>query len=178
MQLFHFSEENDIGVFVPRPVKVPAPRAPGMEWLNGALVWAIDDWHQPLYLFPRECPRILLWPLSTTTPEDRLVHWTTSSCRMIAYVEQGWFDRLSRTVLYRYTLPTEQFLSLGDAGMWVSRTATTPIDIQETRNLARALEDANVELRAAPTLEPLESLWRTSLHVSGIRLRNMRRLST
>jgi hypothetical protein len=35
-------------------------------------------------------------------------------------------------------------------------------------------EDANVELRIVPTLEPLKALWSTALHVSGIRLRNMR----
>ena len=34
---------------------------------HGPLVWAIDKWHQPMYRFPRDCPRILLWPRVTTT---------------------------------------------------------------------------------------------------------------
>src|SRR5689334_11158066 len=106
MRLFHFSEQSDIEAFAPRPVAVPARRATGMDWLNGPLVWAIDDWHQPMYLFPRDCPRILLWPTAATTPEDRRAHWTTS-CRMIAYIEWGWLARLARAVLYRYTLPSE-----------------------------------------------------------------------
>lgn len=52
-RLFHFGERSDIEIFVPRPVTIPAKRAEGMDWLNGPLVWAIDDWHQPMYLFPR-----------------------------------------------------------------------------------------------------------------------------
>lgn len=60
MRLFHFSEEPDIGHFEPRPVRTPAARRAGQEWLNGPLVWAIDEDHQRLYLFPRECPRIVL----------------------------------------------------------------------------------------------------------------------
>jgi hypothetical protein len=43
-----------------------------MDWLNGPLVWAIDAWHQPMYLFPRDCPRILYWPLATTNAADRI----------------------------------------------------------------------------------------------------------
>ncbi|QOG05490.1 hypothetical protein IGS74_12835 [Aureimonas sp. OT7] len=171
MQLFHFSDRRDIEVFVPRPVAVPPRRPAGMDWLNGPLVWAIDDWHQPLYLFPRDCPRILLWPTNATTPEDRRAHWTTS-CRMIAYIEWRWFTRLAGGVLYRYTLPSEGFESLNDAGMWVCRSAARPAEVQEITNIGTALAEADVELRVVPTLEPLKSLWNTSHHVSGIRLRN------
>lgn len=174
MQLFHFSEQGDVAIFEPRPVKLSAPRAPCMEWRNGPLVWAIDAWHQPMYQFPRDCPRILLWPLTSTTPDDRRTYWTTS-CRMIAYVEWGWFVRLSKAVVYRYALPGERFRSLDDAGMWVSQHAMTPTDVQAIANLPQALHDADIELRFVPTLEALESLRNTSLHVSGIRLRNMRR---
>jgi hypothetical protein len=42
MRLFHFSDDPAIAIFTPRPVRVPAQRAPGREWLNGTLVWAID----------------------------------------------------------------------------------------------------------------------------------------
>ena len=66
MRLFHFSDDPAIARFEPRAVLVPSPRAPGREWLNGPLVWAIDEPHQPMYLFPRDCPRILLWPRPET----------------------------------------------------------------------------------------------------------------
>ena len=70
MRLFHFSEYFSIERFVPRPLRVPVARPKGEEWLNGPLVWAIDDVHQPMYLFPLECPRILLWPTPETTTKD------------------------------------------------------------------------------------------------------------
>lgn len=172
MQLFHFSEERGIEVFTPRPVKTAVPRAEGKEWLNAPLVWAIDDWHQPMYLFPRNCPRILTWPISTTTPEDRQAFSAISSCRMVAHIERHWLDRLSRAVLYRYALPEEGFESLGDAGMWVARGAVKPISVERIDDLPRALEEAGVELRVLPSLQTLQPLWSTSLHVSGVRLRN------
>lgn len=44
-QLFHFSEDGDIQRFGPKRVQVPSTRAPGREWLNGPLVWAIARSH-------------------------------------------------------------------------------------------------------------------------------------
>ena len=90
MRLFHFSDDPDIAIFEPRPVRVPAQRRVGEEWLNGPLVWAIDAWHQPMYLFPRECPRILLWPTPQTTDDDRRIWWGDSSARIIANIERAW----------------------------------------------------------------------------------------
>jgi hypothetical protein len=145
-----------------------------MDWLNGPLVWAIDAWHQPMYLFPRGCPRILYWPLATTTAEDRRAYTATTACRMVACIEAGWLERLVRTVLHRYALPAESFECLDDAGMWVARDAVSPDGVTAIDDLAAALSAADVELRVVPSLEPLKALWRTSLHVSGIRLRNMR----
>jgi hypothetical protein len=51
MPLYHFSEDPTIKVF--------APRAPLAHPDYEPLVWAIDDWHQPMYWTPRDCPRIL-----------------------------------------------------------------------------------------------------------------------
>ena len=64
-RLYHFSEEPDISVFEPR--HVPEERRMGREGLDDPLVWALDDSRAPLYYFPRECPRIFLWLLPTTT---------------------------------------------------------------------------------------------------------------
>src|SRR5580692_5650473 len=74
-RLFHFSDDPAIAVFTPRPVRVPAERGPGREWLNGPLVWAIDEPRQPMYLFPRDCPRILLWLTPQTTEADKALWW-------------------------------------------------------------------------------------------------------
>jgi hypothetical protein len=171
--LFHFSEEPGIKCFEPRPVRIPVRRTPGREWLNGALVWAIDAWHQPMYLFPRDCPRILVWPVDSTTQDDRRQWWGERSSRMIAYIERGWFERLSRTRIYRYAMPGDSFESLGDAGMWVSRTPVVPAGVEEIRDLRVALDDSETELLAVETFATLGALLATSLHVSAIRLRNL-----
>ena len=74
--------------------------------------------------------------------------------------------------LYRYELPTEPFECLDDAGMWVSRQAVTPSAMTEVADLPAALADCDVELRAVDSLVPLRGVWSSSLHASGIRLRN------
>jgi hypothetical protein len=174
MRLFHFSDDPDIRRFEPRPVRVPSARPDGRDWLNGPLVWAIDEWHAPMYLFPRDCPRILLWPVETTSAQDLELWWGQRRCRMIAHVEWGWFEALQRDRLYRYELPTEAFESLDDAGMWISRDVATPVAREVIDDLPGALAASEVELRLMADLTPLREVWNTSLHASGIRLRNAR----
>jgi hypothetical protein len=173
MQLFHFSDAGGIEVFTPRAVKVAAPQTEGREFLNGPLVWAVDDWHAPMYLFPRDCPRVFAWPTDATTPPDRQAFTAITSCRMVAHIEKRWFDRLSRAKLYRYTLPPDGFEPLDDTdGLWVSREAVTPMAVDRITDIPRALEKAGVELRILPSLQTLQPLRSTSLHVSAIRMGN------
>lgn len=171
-RLFHFSDDPGIARFVPRPVRVAAERAPGMDWLNGPLVWAIDDPRQPMYLFPRDCPRILVWATDQTTVADREQWFPPGAARMIAHVEAAWLDRLSGGHIHRYELPVDGFESLRDAGMWVARSAVTPLGMETLTDLPAALAAQDVELRVVDSLTPLNGLWSTSLHASGIRLRN------
>ena len=174
MRLFHFSDDPDIKTFVPRPVRVPAARPPGMQWLNGPLVWAIDDAHQVMYLFPRECPRILLWATPETTLEDRDHCWQGGSSKVLAYTEAVWLERVETETIYRYEMPTSSFEDLDDAGMWVSQVAVKPLGLETLSNLPEEHQRHDVELRVLETLLPLKGVWRTSLHASGIRLRNAR----
>jgi hypothetical protein len=171
-RLFHFSDRGDIERFVPRTVEIPSPRPPGKDWLNGPLVWAIDDWHQPMYLFPRDCPRVLLWPTRNTAGEDRRRWWGERRCRMMASIEWRWLKRLCEARLFRYEMPVEPFECLKDAGMWVARSPVTPTGVEEIRDLPGALERCEVELQVMTSLAPLRVLWSSSLHVSGLRLRN------
>jgi hypothetical protein len=164
--LYHFSEDPSIEVFHPR---TPEHR-PEVQ----PLVWAIAEWHAPMYFFPRDCPRILLWPLPTTTPEDRARWFGATEARMIAHVEWGWLERLRSTALYRYTLAAEGFEDLGDAGMYVHRGSVVPRSVEPVGDLFEALRAADVELRLVPSLVPLRGVWETTLHASGIRLRNAR----
>ena len=171
-QLAHFSEDPDIAEFRPRPVKVTVQRPPGQEWLNGSLVWAIDEAHEMLYLFPRECPRILLWPTAETTEEDRARWFPDSSLRAVAYIERAWLSRLRQTPIYRYELPIDSFEAVGEIGMWVSRTTVTPTTLDQLTDLPARLEERAVGLRTLDDLTPLKNVWESSLHASGIRLRN------
>ncbi len=170
--LFHFSHDPTITIFQPRPVRLPAQRPPGWDWLNGPLVWAIDSEHQAMYLFPRDCPRILIWPTPDTLPEDVVTWWQGSAYSKLAYIEQAWLERLNTMILYRYSLPAESFESLQDAGMWVSRTAVKPLSCERLTELPRLIAQEDTELRVVESLVPLKRLWKTSLRVSGIRLRH------
>lgn len=143
-----------------------------MEWLNGPLVWAVSDERQALYLFPRECPRIVLWPTAHTTSADRGLWWGPSSAAMLAYVESAWVERLRTTTLYRYELPADRFTAVNDDWAWVSETAVDPIGMEPCGDLEAALTAHRAELRVLPRLTPLRYVWSTSLHASGIRLRN------
>jgi hypothetical protein len=162
--LYHFSDDPGIAQFEPRP---PLQR-PDVR----PLVWAIDEWHAPMYCFPRDCPRILFWPLPTTTAEDRARWWGDREARMVACTEWSWLPRMAATTLYRYTLPADAFEDLGDAGMFVSREAAIPLAVEPVSDLIGALRDVGVELRLMPSLLPLRGAWDTTMHVSGIRLRN------
>jgi len=144
-----------------------------MEWLNGPLVWAIDDGHQPMYLFPRECPRILLWRTPTSTAQDIKRFFGSSECRMLAYIQRNWLTRLQSADLHRYELPQTTFRTLHDAGMWVSGDTVVPIDCMQIDNLPERLIQNSVELRLVDDLTTLGYLWSSSLHASGIRLRNL-----
>lgn len=172
MRLFHFSDDAAIERFEPRPVRVPSRRPAGREWLNGPLVWAIDEEREFMYLFPRDCPRILVWAKHDTLEEDR-TDWL-GAWRAVAYVEQAWLDRLRNGTIYRYEMPTEAFEDLQDAGMWVARTTVVPTGFAVLSSLDLEFAPRGVKLRVVDSLKPLKSLWETSLHTSGIRLRNAR----
>jgi hypothetical protein len=163
--LYHFSEDPTIERFVPRaPLKRPEVEP---------LVWAMDEWHQPVYFVPRDCPRVCFWPGRQTTPEDFERFFAHVSGRMVIAIEAAWFERLRSTRLYRYVLPEELFESLHDNGMHVSRQTVVPLAVEPLDDLPRRLLDAGVELRICPSLVPLgEAIIASTLQFSLIRMRN------
>ncbi|ARO24921.1 hypothetical protein CO659_18690 [Rhizobium sp. S9] len=172
MRLFHFSDDPDIAAFEPRPVRIPSVRPTGMEWLNGPLVWAIDADHDFMYLFPRDCPRILIWTTSETSEAERR-QWL-GNARAAAFIERRWLERLEAQTIHRYEMPVEDFEDIGDAGMWVARGRVVPIERTSISRPDQEFAPRAVDLRVVDSLRPLTSLWTTGLHVSGIRLRNAR----
>lgn len=165
MPLYHYSEDPTIEVF--------RPRAPLAHPEKEPLVWALDEWHKPMYLAPRECPRALFWPLPTTTPQDLDRWWTGVADRVVLAIEAAWFERLRTTQLYRYVMPDEPFEALNDAGMYVSRQVVTPLGRETLGPLIDEIRAAGVELRICSSLVPLgTALVKSTLHVSLIRMRN------
>lgn len=144
-----------------------------MEWLNGPLVWAITEQRQAAYLFPRDCPRVLLWLTPSTTDEDRDAWWGERTASMIACVEWRWLDAIRSTELFRYELPAGTFRPVEtDSWMHVSDEDVTPTEVSSCGDLMEAHAGLSVELRFMDSLRPLANIWATSLHASGIRLRN------
>jgi hypothetical protein len=171
MKLFHFSEDPNIRVFEPRESRA-LPGLPEGE----RLVWAIDEWHSPMYFFPRDCPRVMLWALGDSRPEDAEKWIGPGDFRMAAFVETGWMPRIEACELYRYSLDGEQFVDLRDAGMHVSQHTIEPLEVERMGFLPERLTATKVDLRPVESLQPLAEarLWESSLHFSGIRLRNAR----
>lgn len=167
MLLFHFSEEPDIRVFAPRS---PLER-PHIE----PLVWAIDEWHAPMYYVPRDCPRACFWPSDRTTDDDRDRWFGGVDARMIIAVESAWLERIRATTLYRYTMPHAPFTLARDdqSGHLVTRETVEPLSVAPVGDLLAAIAAANVELRITPSLVELwQRVIASTLEFSGTRLRN------
>jgi hypothetical protein len=113
----------------------------------------------------------LLWPLASTSDADR-ERFIEPGARIVAYVEERWLPALAAARLCRYELPTESFEPLDDAGMWVSRCGVRPVAAETLSDLPRQLAERGVVLKALDTLTTSRGVWDTTLHASGIRLRN------
>lgn len=123
-------------------------------------------------LFPRDCPRILIWATAETPETER--RQCLGDFRAAAYVERHWLEELREATIHCYELPTDGFEDLGDAGMWVAHGRIVPFERTAIARLDGEFAPRGVELRVVDSLRPLKSLWDTGLHVSGIGLRNVR----
>ena len=146
MQLFHFSEDPTIERFVPHVPRTNPTQAPA--------VWAIDEDHQPLYWFPRDCPRVTAWPRGPGERAAFEVAFSTTAPRVHA-IEQIWLGRMRATQVYRYTLPTGPFRPWEDAsGQWIAHDEVTPLGVEPLADLVAMHRDAGIDLRAVPNLWP------------------------
>jgi hypothetical protein len=166
--LYHFSEDPGIAIFRPH---VPEHR-PELE----PLVYAIDEWHAPMYYFPRQCPRACFWPGERTAPADRERWFKGIDAKMVIAVESSWLERIRTAALYRYVMPEATFIEHGDpSGHWHSRDTVAPLAVEPVGDLLAALAASNVELRITPRLyEMWMAVIESTLEYSGTRLRNAR----
>ena len=91
---------------------------------------------------------------------------------MVAFVEGEWAEAIGHGSIYRYSLPSTEFRPLDDAGMWVSQRAVDPLSVDRIGDLPAALTAQDVDLRVIDSLAVLAGAWSSTLHASGIRLRN------
>ena len=148
--LYHFSEDPAISRFVPH-VPVTNPTQPPS-------VWAIDAEHAPLYWFPRDCPRVTVWPKNAGEEASFRETLHTTSRRVHA-IELGWLAQMRTATLYRYGFDAADFTRWTDAtGQWISDHAVEPVEVLPVGDLLDAHVDAGIELRAVPSLWPLHDL--------------------
>jgi Family of unknown function (DUF6886) len=145
--LHHFSEDPTITRFVPH---VPATN-PG----HAPAVWAIDAEHAALYWFPRDCPRVTVWPGDDAQIDSFRVAFVTTARRVHA-IETGWLAAMRSTRLYRYDLDGASFSRWTEAaGQWISFEAVVPVAVRPLGDLIQMHADEGIELRIVPTLWPL-----------------------
>ena len=145
--LWHFSEDPTIEVFVPRRGELHA--------LDEELVWAVDSGRAWVYWFPRDCPRVCWWQ-----GESRF-----------AAIESAWLERMRSTQLYAYRLPPETFEAWDK--FFISREAVVPLEVVDVGDLLDRHASAGNEFRTVPSLFPLfDTVRETADDFSGIRLRN------
>jgi len=163
--LWHFSEDPSLSRFLPH---VPAtnPEAP-------PLVWAVDTRHAPMFWFPRDCPRGCIWPVSTTTPEDRERLFGQSATARVHVMESGWLARLQACRLYAYRLPAEPFRPHEVGGYWVADEPVNALGQVAIDDLAGRHAGAGIELRITPSIWPFwQRVVKSTVAFSGCRLRN------
>src|ERR1700722_952216 len=163
--LWHFSEDPSLSRFRPhRPAT--NPDAPPM-------VWAVDSRHAPMFWFPRDCPRGCIWPVSTTSPEDRERFFGQTAARRVHVMEGGWLQRFRDCRLYAYRLPVGAFRPHQVGGYWVADEPIEAIGQVVVDDLAGRHTSAGIELRITPSIWPF---WRrvanSTVEFSGTRLAN------
>ena len=156
--LWHVSEDDSIGRFVPRDGKV----------------WAIATRLLPLYWFPRDCPRATFWAESTTTQGDVDRFLGGDRARRVHVVEPEWLEPMRTTQVLAYRLPVETFVENEDR-FWISAEPVEPLEVAELGDLVECHQRAAIALDTEPHLLRLwDEVVGASLGFSGIRLRNAR----
>jgi hypothetical protein len=163
--LWHYSEDPDLGTFRPRPSTTGADEPP--------YVWAVDARHAPMFWFPRDCPRLCIWPVSTTSDDDRETFFGQAGTERVHVTESGWLDRLRACRIYAYRLPTEPFEPHGVGGYWVTEQVVAATERVPVGDLLTRHAEAGIELRITPSLWPIvDRIVASTVEFSGSRLRN------
>ena len=163
--LWHFSEDPSLGRF--------RPHTPATSTQEQPLVWAVDTRHAPMFWFPRDCPRGCIWPVPTTTAQDRERFFGQSAATRIHVMEADWLPRMQRCRLYAYRLLAEMFRPHEVGGYWVTEEPVEAVERVVIDDLVGRHAAAGIELRVTPAIWPF---WRrvvnSTVEFSGSRLGN------
>ncbi|HEY0520408.1 MAG TPA: hypothetical protein VGC84_13015 [Ilumatobacteraceae bacterium] len=145
--VYHFSEDPGIARF--------APHVPATNPSHRPAVWAIDEAHAPLYWFPRDCPRVAIWPNDSSQRKAFNDRFVTSASRLHA-IEWRWLDAMRDAVVHRYVFDAAAFVPWEPAdGQWVSHEVVSPVSVDSVGDLLVAHRSAEIELRVVASLWPL-----------------------
>lgn len=126
-----------------------------------------------MFWFPRDCPRGCIWPVSTTTADDRERFFGQSAASRVHVIEAEWLNLVRACRLYAYRLPGESFRPHEVGGYWVSAQPVEAVEQVVIGDLLGRHADAGIELRITPSIWPF---WRrvtnSTVEFSGSRLRN------
>lgn len=150
MKLYHFSEEGDIEVFVPRVKENRRDMPP--------VVWAIDERHEFTFYFPRDCPRIVNTRTADMSDEETDKFFGLTQSDIVMTVETDWYERIKRTTIYRYRMPADSFQLFDQcAGYYISAQTVKPEEVEPIDHLLDRLLSLNIEVRFTPSLHPLRN---------------------
>jgi len=166
--LLHFSEEEGIETFVPRPNKSYPHLQPA--------VWAIDQEHAAHYYFPRDCPRVIYWKSDTSTDQDTDIFFHCSTVDKIMVIENRWLKRIQETRLYVYEFDPEGFELFEEAktaGYFISHREVKPVRVKVMDDLLGSILSQGIELRFTPSLRTVRNaVVNSTLEFSVIRYSN------
>jgi hypothetical protein len=129
--------------------------------------------HAPTFWFPRDCPRGCIWPVSTTTAEDRERFFGQGDSARVHVIEADWLAPMQATRLYAYRLPVEAFRPHEVGGYWVSDDQVDALEQVVIDDLLGQHARARIELRITPSIWPFwQRVVASTVEGSGSRLRN------
>src|ERR1019366_616870 len=121
------------------------------------LVWAVDSRPAPSFWFPRDCRRGCIWPVSTTTAEDRERLFGQSDSQRVHVVEADWLERVRCCRLYAYRLPIDAFRPHEVGSYWIANEKVEATGRVVVDDLLGLQARARIELRITPSIWPF---WR------------------